>query len=91
MEIDFELDKIFEALDRKKYKKILLQFPDGLKPYSKEIYDKIKEKYKDIEIYIWFGSDFGGCDIPIYLDKYGFDLIIHFGHSKFYKLKLDEQ
>ncbi len=31
MEIDFELDKIFETLDRKKYKKILLQFPDGLK------------------------------------------------------------
>jgi 2-(3-amino-3-carboxypropyl)histidine synthase len=90
MEIDFELDKIFETLDKKKYKKILLQFSDGLKPYSKEIYDKIREKYKDIEIYIWFGSDFGGCDIPIYLDKYGFDLIIHFGHSKFYKLNLDE-
>ncbi|WP_457913395.1 hypothetical protein [Candidatus Nanopusillus massiliensis] len=55
------------------------------------MYDKIKEKYKDIEIYIWFGSGFGGCDIPIYLDKYGFDLIIHFGHSKFYKLKMEEQ
>jgi len=55
MEIDFELDKIFETLDKKKYKKILLQFPDGLKPYSKEIYDKIKENIKILK-YI-FGLD----------------------------------
>ncbi|MGC9079644.1 MAG: diphthamide synthesis protein [Nanopusillaceae archaeon] len=88
MEIDFELDKIYEVLDSGKYKKILIQLPDGLKPYAKEIYDKIKSRYKDIQIFIWLGSNFGGCDIPVYLDKYGFDLIIHFGHSKFYKLKL---
>lgn len=90
MEIDFEINKIFEVLSKKKYKKVLLQFPEGLKPYSNIIYDEIKEKYPDLEVYIYFGSDFGGCDIPIWLDKYGFDLIIHFGHSKYYKPIIDK-
>ncbi|BBL45881.1 diphthamide biosynthesis protein [Nanobdella aerobiophila] len=88
MEIDLDLDNIENLIKENKYKKILLQLPDGLKPYSNIIYNRLKEKFKDKELFIWFGTDFGGCDIPIYMDKFGFDLIIHFGHSKFYKLKL---
>ncbi len=88
MEIDFQLEKIYEVLDKKKYKRVLLQFPDGLKPYSKEIYDILSKKYPETEFFIYLGSNFGGCDIPVWLDKYGIDLIIHFGHTHFYKLKL---
>ena len=31
--------------------------------------------------FIWLGSCFGGCDIPVEVDKLGVDLIIQFGHS----------
>lgn len=87
MEIDFEIEKIIELLKNKKYKKVLLQFPDGLKPYSKYVYDIVKQ-YAD-EVYIWFESNYGGCDIPIWVEKYGIELIVHFGHTKFYKLKYE--
>jgi len=85
MEIDLEIDKVIEEIRRKNPKKILLQFPDGLKPYSNIIYDRLKKEFPDIEIFIWLGETFGGCDIPIWLDRYGFDMIIHFGHFKFVK------
>jgi len=85
MEIDFEIDKIIEEIKKKNPKRILLQFPDGLKPYSNIVYDKLKEELPNTEIFIWLGETFGGCDVPIWLDKYGFDLIIHFGHTKFVK------
>ncbi|MEM1634371.1 MAG: diphthamide synthesis protein [Nanopusillaceae archaeon] len=82
MEIDFQINKILEIIKEKKPKKVLLQFPDGLKPKSKEVYDAIKNSFPDIEVYIWLGENFGGCDVPIWLEKYGFDLIINIGHLK---------
>lgn len=85
MDIDFELEKIYKVLEEKKYKRVLIQLPDGLKQYSNIIYDEIRKRFPDIELFIYLGSNFGGCDIPIWLDKYGFDLIIHFGHTEFYK------
>jgi len=85
MEIDFEIDTVIEEIKKKNPKRILLQFPDGLKPYSNIVYDRIKREFPDKEVFIWLGETFGGCDIPIWLDKYGFDLIIHFGHAKFVK------
>lgn len=81
MEIDFEINKILEIIKEKKPKKVLIQFPDGLKPKSKIVYDLIKEKFPEIELYIWFGETYGGCDVPVWLDKYGFDLIINIGHT----------
>ncbi|MEM0379381.1 MAG: diphthamide synthesis protein [Candidatus Aenigmatarchaeota archaeon] len=82
MEIDLEINRILDIIKEKKPKKILLQFPDGLKPRSKIIYDLIKENFPNTEVYIWLGETFGGCDVPIWLEKYGFDLIINIGHSK---------
>ncbi|MEM4772520.1 MAG: diphthamide synthesis protein [Nanoarchaeales archaeon] len=82
MEIDFQINKILEIIKEKKPKKVLLQFPDGLKPKSKEVYDAIKNSFPDIEIYIWLGETFGSCDVPIWLEKYEFDLIINIGHLK---------
>lgn len=82
-----EINEIKRILKEKKYKRVLIQVPDGLKPKIKEFYEELKKEFKDIEFYIWVGSNYGGCDIPIWLDKY-VDLIIHIGHNKFYKLRL---
>ena len=77
---NLELDKVIKEIQTKKPKTVLLQFPDGLKPASKEIADFIEEE-TGIKPTIWLGSCFGACDIP----KMGADLVIQFGHSKWGK------
>ena len=62
---------------------MLLQFPDGLKPYATAIVDALKQKTK-AEFLIWLGSCFGACDTPVGLEKIKpkIDLIIQFGHNE---------
>jgi len=79
---DFEIEKIAKAVKKEKARKILLQFPDGLKPKSLEILKKLEGKTGK-EFIIWQGSCFGACDLPptAELEKLGVDLIIQFGHA----------
>ena len=78
---DLEIDGVISTINKNNYKKILLQFPDGLKQFSNKIKDKIQEN-TEAKIIIWAGSNFGSCDIPLEVEKLGFDTIVHFGHSK---------
>jgi 2-(3-amino-3-carboxypropyl)histidine synthase len=81
---DLELKKIVKIIIKEKAKKVLLQFPDGLKPYATTIAGEIEEKTK-AEILIWLGDCFGGCDIPNVSNlKKKIDLIIQFGHSEWH-------
>ena len=41
---DLEIDRIISEVKKKKAKKILLQFPEGLKMYSQAIADEIDPK-----------------------------------------------
>jgi len=77
---DLEIDKIVKTINKEKINRVLLQFPEGLKPYSTTIADEIESKI-NIEIMIWMGSCFGACDVPLEVEKLGVDLIIQFGHS----------
>ncbi len=71
---DFEIEKINKIIEKTNPKSILLQFPDGLKPFAVKIANKI-----NAEVFIWAGSCFGACDIP----NANFDLLIQFGHTEF--------
>jgi 2-(3-amino-3-carboxypropyl)histidine synthase len=77
---DLEIDRIIKTIKKEKSKKVLLQFPEGMKPYSQAICDEISGKIKT-ECFIWLGSCFGACDIPTEVENLGIDLIIQFGHS----------
>ncbi len=78
LEFDYEeVKKITDKIEDKKCS-ILLQFPDGLKPKSKDIYKYFKKKLPKAEIYLWLGSCYGACDVP-YANV---DHIVQFGHSK---------
>jgi len=79
--------RVREPLTRRssggKSKIVLLQFPDGLKPYATAVVDYL-EKETNACFLIWFGSCYGACDTPILgkdVEK-KIDLIIQFGHSK---------
>ncbi len=78
---ELEIDRIVKTIKREKAKKILLQFPEGMKPYSQTICDEIETRVK-CECYIWLDSCFGACDLPIEVERLGIDLIIQFGHSE---------
>ena len=74
---DFNIDSLSEEIKKSNKKDILLQFPDGLKPYSLEILDFLQEKNKNADIKIWLGTCFGACDIP----NTNSELLIQWGHS----------
>jgi len=80
---DLELGKVVKEIKEKKAKLVLLQFPDGLKPYATCVVDYLEEKTGS-EFLIWFGSCYGACDLPTGIDKIKpkIDLIIQFGHNK---------
>ncbi|MFH1365564.1 MAG: diphthamide synthesis protein [archaeon] len=80
---DLELDKILSKIKKTKSKLVLLQFPDGLKPYATVVVDYLIEETK-AEFLIWFGTCFGACDVPVLgkdIEK-KIDLIVQFGHNE---------
>ena len=79
-EYDLELDKVAKTINKEKAKLVLLQFPEGLKPYATLVVDELEMKTK-AQFVIWLGSCYGACDIPN-PGNIKFDLIVSFGHSK---------
>lgn len=80
---DLEIENILEQINKTKAKKVLLQFPDGLKPHAGEICDKLKQKSKTTQFFIYGGTNFGACDLPQGMEQIGIDLLINFGHNQF--------
>jgi len=80
---DLELERIISEVKKSKAKLVLLQFPDGLKPYATAVVDYLEEKTSS-EFLVWLGSCYGACDLPIGLEKLKpkIDLVIQFGHSE---------
>jgi len=82
-EYNLEIEKIIAEINKNKFKNILFQFPDGLKPQSKEIIKEIENK-TNAHCMTWFGSCFGACDLPN-INNIKIDLLIQFGHNEFIK------
>lgn len=83
---DLEIEKLIDEINRNEHNLILLQFPDGLKYYAKEVIDEIKEN-TNAEVFTYFGTCFGACDIPMHLKDLGFDLCVQWGHAVYVKKK----
>lgn len=77
---NLELEKAANEIKINRARKVLIQLPDGLKPKAKEIQNYLKKKTKS-KLFIWGGSCFGSCDIPLEAKNIGVDLIIQWGHS----------
>ena len=73
---ELELDRIVAEIEGGNVKSVLLQLPDGLKPYGLVLSDYIFGKC-DCEVRIYLGDCFGACDLP----ESEADLVIQFGHA----------
>ena len=81
---DFEEERIKQEIIKLGSKRVLLQFPEGLKPDAPKL-AKIIEKCGALAI-ISADPCYGGCDIAVSeAEGLGVDLIVHFGHAKMVK------
>jgi len=79
-----EVEKVIAKIKDSKAKTVCVQLPDGMKPYAKEISDRLEEE-TGVRVLIWLGSNFGACDIPLGLNRMGVDLLLSWGHNRFNK------
>ena len=83
LELDVILERIKgleirnQKLEEKGGISVLLQLPDGLKPWGLVICDYL-EREAGVEISIWLGACFGACDLP----DSDTDLVVQFGHAE---------
>ena len=78
-----ELDRVLNEIKKRDAKHVLIQLPEGLMTRAKEVADAVKDA--GAEPYIWFGSCFGACDLPLGTEDLGIDLLVAFGHNMFHK------
>ena len=75
---DIDLEKIINVINKKGYKYILLQIPEGLKNHISKFIEFIESNTKSVVI-VSGDPCFGACDIKNY--DLRIDLIIHIGHT----------
>lgn len=84
---DFELERVISELRKLKVKRVLIQLPNGLKKYARIIYSKLASL--SLDVYISASHTYGGCDVAEDEAKLvKADVIIHFGHTKYYEPRI---
>nr|WP_272584832.1 diphthamide synthesis protein [Sulfolobus islandicus] len=82
MNYNFEEERVVKEIREKDAKRVLLQFPEGLKYFSIDIVKKLKEKLPNVDFIISGEPSWGACDIAEdEAQQVNADLIIHFGHT----------
>ena len=74
---DLGLNKLVEQVNKEGVRSVLIQLPDGMKPYGPSIVDYLVEKTGAL-VSIYLGDCFGACDVP----ESDCDLVVQFGHAE---------
>jgi 2-(3-amino-3-carboxypropyl)histidine synthase len=81
---DFEEERVKQEIMKLGAKRVLIQFPEGLKPEAPRIAKTI-EKF-GVSTIISADPCYGACDLATAeAESLGVDLIVHYGHSKLVK------
>lgn len=84
---EIDLEEAIRAINKNKYKRVLLQIPEGLKSHSLKIVDFIEEN-TNTRLIISADPCFGACDIPIInIEDFGIDFIVSIGHTSIPNIK----
>ena len=79
-----ELGKLITKIKQQKAKRVLMQLPDGMKHKADQVADAVEEE-TSAKAFIWLGSCYGACDLPLGMDILNIDLVVQWGHNKFNK------
>jgi 2-(3-amino-3-carboxypropyl)histidine synthase len=82
---NLELDRVISEIKERKAGKVLLQLPDGMRPFASQIVDAI-ENASDAKMFLSGDSCYGACDVALTQAKQlGVGLIVHYGHTPMVK------
>lgn len=80
---DLELERVSAEIKERGAARVLLQLPDGMRPFAFQIAEYIR-KATAAEVILSGDSCYGACDVASRQAKeLGADLIVHYGHACF--------
>ena len=78
---DLELERVVSEITKREAEKVLLQLPDGMRPFAYQLVEAI-EKSTGATVFLSGDSCYGACDIALTQAKQlEADLIVHYGHT----------
>lgn len=77
-----DLAEVITSIQQTNAKRVVLQLPDGFKYHAKTLVDFLKSHCSATHFYVWLGSNYGSCDLPLGLEKVKIDIIVHLGHAQ---------
>ena len=78
---NLELPKVVEEVKRRGSRRVLLQLPDGMRPFAFQLVKAIREG-TGAEVYLSGDSCYGACDVASrQASELNADLLVHYGHS----------
>lgn len=78
---DLQVSDAISEIRKAEAKMVLVQLPDGLKPFADAIRSEILKELPEVELVFWADSCYGACDAPLHVRHLGFDLLLAFGHA----------
>lgn len=80
---DLELDEVISKIKEIEAKRVLLQLPDGMRPFAVQLVNAINIA-TGAQVFLSGDSCYGACDISIDQARcLGVDLIVHYGHTQY--------
>lgn len=80
---DLELNKVVSKIKELDAKRVLLQLPDGMRPFAVQMVNAITSAIKT-KVFLSGNSCYGACDISIDQARgLDIDLIVHYGHTQY--------
>ena len=80
---DLELDRVIKKIKDMEAKRVLLQLPDGMRPFAVQMVNAINMG-TDAKVFLSGDSCYGACDISIdQARSLAVDLIVHYGHTQY--------
>ncbi|MDI9619913.1 MAG: diphthamide biosynthesis enzyme Dph2 [Candidatus Nezhaarchaeota archaeon] len=81
---DFEVEKAVSFARENGIKRLLMQFADGLKPFSTSVAREVEEALGGVEVIVSGDSCYGACDVAFDSAlSLGAQGLVHFGHTPF--------
>lgn len=80
---DLELDRVISKVSELNASRVLLQLPDGMRPFAVQMVSAIN-KATGASVFLSGDSCYGACDIAIDQARaLDVDLIVHYGHTQY--------